>query len=84
MHRFIPSYTTKAFFPASSFFQFRRSKSSWDQAIFDDLLPSGDLLQGVLKAHFFLMAVFCEAAGLLFWCSDGASLMNSLHSSVLS
>jgi hypothetical protein len=82
MRRFIPSYTIKIFFPANSFFQFRRSKSSWDHTISDDLFPIGDLLQNDLRRHFFLMAFFCGAGGLLFLCSGVASLINGLHSPV--
>ena len=47
MRHFIPSYTIKIFFPANSFSQCRRSKSSWGHRISADLFPSGDLLQGV-------------------------------------
>ena len=83
MRDFIPSYTIKIFFPANSFSQCRRSKSSWDHTICDDLFPSGDLLQAVLKTHFFLMVVLWGAGGLLFLCSGGASLTNGLHSPVL-
>lgn len=79
---FIPSYTKKIFFPANSFFQSRRSKNTRCRTICADLFPSGDLLQGVSKAYYFLIAIFCAAGGLLFLCSGGACLINCLNSLV--
>jgi len=78
-----PSYTIKIFFPSNFFFQSRRLKNIWCHMTGADLFPSGDLLPGVSKANYFLIAIFCAAGGLLFLCSGGACLINCLHSRVL-
>ena len=78
-----PSYTIKIFFPSNFFFQSRRLKNIWCHMTGADLFPSGDLLPGVSKANYFLIAIFCAAGGLLFLCLGGASLINYLHSLVL-
>lgn len=78
-----PSYTIKIVFPSNSFSRFRHSKNNWYHTICADLFPSGDLLQGVLKAVCFSIAIFFAAGGLLFLCSGDASLKNCLHSLIL-
>lgn len=75
-----PSYTIKIVFPSNSFSRSRHSKSNWYHTISVDLFPSGDLLQGVLKMHYFPVVFFCGAGGLLFLCLGGACLINGLHS----
>ena len=70
---FIPSYTIEIFFLANSFSQCRHSKSNGYHMICADPFPSGDLVQGVLRMHFFGVAVFYGAGELLFLCSGGAS-----------
>jgi hypothetical protein len=84
MRRFIPSCTKEIFFHANFFSQCRHLKNNWNRIISADLFPSGDLMQGVLKALFFLIAVFCGAGGPLFLCSGGASSIIGLPSPVLS